>query len=200
MIVGVTGGIGAGKTTVCSLFRSFGVPFISADELAHQLLDNDPVVFKAITKKFGPTILSLATTINRHKLQEIIFNSTKDKLWLEKLLHPLIKQAIMSRAQAVEFPYCIVEIPLLIEAEMENSVDRILTVDAPENLQLARAMQRDNSSKDTVQSIMAQQVTRKIRLAKSHDIIENVADLEALKKLVIYHHNYYLSLATHEKH
>jgi len=83
---------------------------------------------------------------------------------------------------------------------MENSVDRILTVDAPENLQLARAMQRDNSSKDTVQSIMAQQVTRKIRLAKSHDIIENVADLEALKKLVIYHHNYYLSLATHEKH
>lgn len=200
MIVGITGGIGSGKSTACKLFQSLGVSFISADQIAHQLLETDPIIFKAIVERFGSDILDKQHKLNRAKIQQIIFNSQDDKQWLEQLLHPIIKQKIASETKNFSTPYCIVEIPLLIEAQMQDSVDRVLTIDCTENLQVERAMRRDNSSRQTVQSIMANQITRKTRLSNSDDIIDNSGDLETLKKLVIHQHNYYLSLTPHDKH
>jgi len=176
------------------------IPVINADEIARQLLEEDRVVFAAICTKFGPEILTANQQIDRNKLRNIIFNSPTDKSWLEQLLHPLIKQQIATQTQSLQNPYCIVEIPLLIEAHMQDLVDRILTIDCPEKSQIERAMRRDHSSKEVVQSVMDSQTTRKVRLASSHDIIDNSSDLAALKKLVMHQHNYYLSLATQQKH
>jgi len=200
MIVGITGGIGSGKSTVCKIFHSLGVPIISADEISHSLLDNDTEILKAIVEKFGTDILSKQHNIDRQKLQNIIFKSSFDKQWLEKLLHPIIKNEIAERTKVCNYPYCIVEIPLLIEAEMEDSVDRILAIDCSEALQFERTLKRDKRSKDIISAIIANQITRKERLSKCDDIIDNSADIDALEQIVRQQHKYYLSMAKHNKH
>lgn len=189
MIVGLTGGIGSGKTTVCNIFASLGVPIISADKISHELVRDNPVVREAIQQRFN------ITEINRAQLRERIFNSPANKLWLENLLHPLIKQAITLQTNNIKYPYCIVEIPLLLEAGMQDSVDRILSIHAPKSLRIERTIHRDNSPIEIIKAIIASQITAKDRLMRSDDIIENAANLDILKRRVQRQHEYYLSLS-----
>ena len=194
MIVGLTGGIGAGKSTVASMFAAIGVPIINADEISHDLMHNHSII-KKVTAHFGTEYLTSENTLDRKKLRQRIFESPPDKLWLETLLHPLIKQEIKLRTKKLNSKYCIVEIPLLIEAGMQDCVDRTLTVTSPQELQIQRAMLRDNSSKQAIQAILDSQISDNQRLALSEDIIHNSSDLARLKQQVAAQHQFYLQLA-----
>lgn len=196
MIVGLTGGIGTGKTAACGIFKHLGVPVISADEIAHHIVDTDKSVFQAIVQKFGRDFLNAQNKIDRHKLREQIFSIAEDKIWLEKLLHPIIATTIKQQAKAITYPYCIVEIPLLFEANMQDIVDRILTMDCPAELQLKRALQRGVHTEAEIKAFIATQITRDRRLAMTNDIIENTGDMPALIKRIEQLHQLYLSLAT----
>lgn len=196
MIVGLTGGIGTGKSTVAKLFVDHGVPVISSDDITHQILNTNQVVQQAIIKKFGNQCLTADLTIDRRILGQIIFTKQQHKAWLEALLHPLIAHEFIAQATSSTYPYCIIEIPLLVEAGMQNLVDRILTVDCPKAQQLKRALARGTHSESEIKTIIANQITRKQRLAATNDIIENISDLAALQQRVEGLHNLYLSLAS----
>lgn len=192
MKVGLTGGIGSGKSTVAGMFREFGVPIIDADAIAHQIVASDSDVLQQIINRFGREYLTSEYTLDRRKLKQIIFNDPPSKVWLEQLLHPLIAKEIARQAIATAAPYCIIEIPLLIEAGLQSTVDRILIVDCPEDLQLRRAMQRDQHSAAEINNIIATQITRSERLKVNGDVLENSSDLAALKVKVGKLHNLYL--------
>lgn len=195
MIVGLTGGIGAGKSTVCGIFKHLGVPVISADEIAHELVDTDHTVLQSIIQKFGKQFLTHEQKLDRRKLRQQIFSHPTDKLWLEQLLHPLIGREIVAQAKEISYPYCIAEIPILVEANMQDIVDRILTVDCSPDEQLKRAVERENFSPDEIKSIIANQITREHRLAVTNDVIENHGDMQTLIKRVEELHRLYLSLS-----
>lgn len=192
MVVGLTGGIGSGKSTVANMFKDLGVPIINADVISHNIVNNDPCVLQQIINKFGKQYLTVEQTLDRRKLKQIIFSDPTSRLWLEQLLHPLIIKEINKQAQNTKAPYCVVEIPLLIEAGLQDTVDRILTVDCTEDLQLQRAMRRDNHSAAEINNIIATQMTRKQRLAINTDIIENTSDLATLMGQVHKLHGLYL--------
>lgn len=191
----MTGGIGVGKSTVCGIFKHLGVPVNDADKIAHTIVDTNEVILQEIINKFGPQYLTIDNKLNRKKLKQQIFADVKDRIWLEQLLHPLIAKEIVLYAKNISYPYCIIEIPLLIETGMQNIVDRILTVDCPVELQLERAAKRDQEHVDEVKTIVAIQITRTERLTLTNDIIENTADIQALIKRVEQLHHAYLSLA-----
>jgi dephospho-CoA kinase len=176
------------------MFKALGVEIISADEISHQLMVNNKYIFDNIVSHFGKSVLSNATTIDRQKIRQIIFASPTDKLWLENLLHPLIKQEIKLRAKQLSSSYCVVEIPLLVEAKMQDCVDRILTLSSSPDLQIERSMQRDNSSKQDIQAIIASQIPQQQRLDHTDDLIDNNSDLDRLKQKVIQQHEFYLQL------
>lgn len=192
MIVGLTGGIGSGKSTVCKMFASLGAPIISADQIAKQIVDSDHAVLQQIIDKFGDQYLTANHTLDRRKLKNMIFMQPQQRLWLEKLLHPLIIKEIQRQTKEIEYPYCIVEIPILVEAGFQNIVDRILTIDSPVQLQLKRAMERDQHNKIEIENIIANQITREGRLAVTDDIIDNSTDLNSLEAQVYKLHNLYL--------
>lgn len=196
MIVGLTGGIGTGKSTVCGIFKRLGVPIINADDIAHQLVSTDKTVFQAIIQKFGKQFLTADHKIDRGMLRQQIFTIPADRLWLENLLHPMIAKAIVAEAKAFTYPYCIAEIPLLIEANMQDIVDRILTLDCPVEMQLQRAIARKIHTEAEIRAIIAAQIKREHRLATSEDILENTGDMTALTKHIEKLHHQYLSLAS----
>lgn len=196
MIVGLTGGIGTGKSTVCGIFKHLGVPIINADEIAHQLVDSDKSIFQAILQKFGKQFLTPEQKIDRRKLRAQIFTIPADRLWLERLLHPLIGKEIVQQAKTFTYPYCVAEIPLLVEAQMQDIVDRILTLDCPLELQLQRALQRHEHSEPEIRAIIAAQITREKRIAASNDVVENTGDMPSLIKRIEQLHQLYLSLSS----
>lgn len=195
MIVGLTGGIGAGKSTVANLFKNIGVPIFSADEIAHKILETDRTIQQAIIKKFGRKCLKANNTIDRNALAQIIFADQDSRIWLEALLHPIVAREYIASANNNTYPYCIVEIPLLIEAKMQDKVDRILTVDCTEEQQLKQALARGHHSESEIKARIANQITNEQRLAASNDVIENIYDLSSLQTRVKELHNLYLSLA-----
>jgi len=193
MIVGLTGGIGAGKTTVLAMFQALGVPTYNADTIAKDIMDSNPAVTKAVQKKF-PSVID-KQKIDRKKIRQIIFNSVEDKKWLEDLLHPLVKQEIKNIAQQHTHDYCVVEIPLLFEANMTSYVDKVLTIDTPHELQLQRSMQRDAAAAEEIAPIIASQITREFRLSNSDDVITNDDDLQLLQSVVMQLHKKYRGYA-----
>jgi len=198
MIVGLTGGIGAGKSTVANLFKNLGVPIFSADEIVRKILATNKIVQQTIVKKFGSQCLKTNNTIDRHVLGKIIFADQPSRIWLETLLHPIVAREFITSANNITYPYCVVEIPLLIEAGMQNKVDRILTVDCTEEQQLTQALARGHHNESEIKARIANQITREQRLAASNDIIENVYDLASLQTRVKELHNLYLSLAPNQ--
>lgn len=195
MIVGLTGGIGAGKSTASKIFASLGVPIISADEISHELITTNKSIFNNIITHFGKEYLTLNNTIDRKKLRQRIFKAPIDKAWLENLLHPLIKQEIKFRTKTINYPYCILEIPLLIEAGMRDCVDRILTITCQEQLKIDRSMLRDDSSKEIIEAILSSQLPDQERLSLSDDSLDNSGDINSLEQKVLQQHQNYLQLA-----
>lgn len=198
MIVGLTGGIGSGKSTVGKLFARLGVPVISADEIAHELLTHNHAVYQAVSNRFGDSLLDTEQQIDRRKLRNMIFSNPAEKQWLEDLMHPLIKQEIIQHVKNFVYPYCVVEIPLLLEVGWQDLVDRILTIDCSEELQMQRATSRDGNVDPNIAAIIATQITRKERKAASNDVVENSGDLNHLSKRVEDLHHHYLELATYK--
>jgi dephospho-CoA kinase len=195
LVVAITGGIGSGKSRVTRLFRQHGTPYIDADKVARELSSQAGKAYPAICSHFGKTILESNGEINRPKLRKIVFSQPEKRLWLEKLLHPMINQEIEQRLKQLDAPYCTVEIPLLAETGRKAWMDRVLVVDAPKKIRIERIKKRDSLKDAEIKAIFSTQATRKKRLSMADDVIENTGELKDLATQVKKIHNYYLLLA-----
>jgi len=195
LIIGLTGGIGSGKTTVCNYFSALGIPVIDADVAAREVVQPGQPGLSQIIEIFGQDILTSANTLNRSKLREQIFSDESSRKKLEAILHPLIRQQMDKKLAGLKTPYAILAIPLLLESGRRKGIDRILVIDAEESQQIARACQRDHQSKNQIHTIIAAQCSRKDRLSAADDVIYNTGDLEQLNSQVTEMHNRYLRLA-----
>lgn len=194
LVVGLTGGVGSGKSTVATLFAKHGVPIIDADVVAREVTAPDTQDFAKIVKHFGAGIVLPDGTLNRGQLRQLIFKDPKQRLWLEKLLHPSIRTEMQKKLNEINAPYCIAVIPLLLEVEFYYFINRILVVDAPEAEQIRRVMQRDSATKSDVEAILDSQASRIDRRSKAHDIITNDGKLEDLNAQVDKLHETYTQL------
>lgn len=195
LTIGLTGGIGCGKSTVTQRFAALGAAIIDADVIGRELVAPETPALQAIAAHFGKSILNDDAQLNRKKLREIIFKDADERRWLEQLLHPLILEGINVRKKAVTAPYCIVVIPLLLEKNVYQGIDRILVVDCEEYLQIQRVQQRDHLTVEQVKTILAAQAPRQEKLKVADDLIENSGNLENLSQQVEKLHRFYLQLA-----
>lgn len=194
LLIGLTGGIGTGKSTVCKLFAERGVAVIDADAVAKELVALDQPALQAIVQEFGKGIIDAKGRLRRDRLRSIVFSDPERRKRLEKLLHPLILEEMLSRANRAEGPYCILCIPLLVETDQVSAVDRVLVVDAPEALQIQRVMERDHLTIDEIKAIMHAQASREDRLEAADDVIMNASDMTKLAEQVNALHQKYLAL------
>jgi dephospho-CoA kinase len=194
LVIGLTGGIGSGKSTVAQLFEKKGIKIIDTDAIARETTQPGHEALKKIAAHFGENILLPDGSLNRKLLRTIIFSDVNQKLWLEQLLHPLIRIEMQQQVESAQSPYCIVIIPLLFETKPNPIINRILVVDVSEEQQIERTQKRDHCSLEEVKAILASQATREFRLANAMDIIYNNGSLEDLEKEVDKLHQLYLSL------
>lgn len=194
-IVGLTGGIGSGKTTVSDLFAKKGITVVDADVAARTVVEPNTPALKKISDYFGRDILHTDGTLNRAHLRQIVFSDPEKKQWLESLLHPLIGEQINKEFAEATSPFVLFVSPLLVESGQDAICHRVLVVDIPEHLQLERVSQRDNNTHDEVKAIINHQTSRDIRNAKADHIIVNDSDLAALEKKVDELYNKYLQAA-----
>ena len=195
LIIGLTGGIGCGKSTVAKCFAQLEAPIIDADKIAHELLQPETIYYRKILARFGNEYLTTQKTINRKKLRQKIFSDKKERAWLESFLHPQIHASMKKQASKLKAPYCIMVIPLLFETKLPIKIDEILVIDCPLKIQIQRIVKRDDINTKQAQAIIKTQVTRKTRLQQADNIIYNSGSLEDLKKEVKKLHKHYLSQA-----
>ena len=195
LVVGLSGGIGSGKTTVSDLFATYGVDIIDADVIVRQVVEPGTLALEAIVAKFGQQVLNQEGELNRSQLRQLVFSDPSNKDWLNQLLHPLIRQQMHRQTQAAQSSYCILSVPLLVESKLNTLVDRVLIVDVSEATQLKRTVLRDNSNIELISAIMAAQATRAERLAAADDVIQNEGHASDLVKQVAQLHQQYLRLA-----
>ena len=194
--IGLTGGIGGGKSTVAALLATRGVPIIDTDEIAHRLTESAQPVFDEIVRIFGQDILDATGRIDRNKLRERVFENAGERQRLEAILHPRIREVIREKLDELHAPYCILVVPLLIESGFIDLVDRVLVVDASEGTQIQRAVARSGLTEPEIRKIMTAQASRAHRLQTADDIIDNNGDRKHLEKEVERLHQWYLALAT----
>ena len=194
IIIGLTGGIGSGKTTVANLFAELGIQIVDADVIARDVVISGSPALKAISEHFGAQFIQADGQLDRALLRKQIFCNENDKLWLNKLLHPLIREQLIVQTKAALSPYCLLVVPLLIENDLTALVDRVLVVDVKESTQLTRTIHRDGNSRAQIEAIMASQVSREVRKSHADDILNNDnCSVEELKKSIIkLHHDYLL--------
>ncbi|WP_031437613.1 dephospho-CoA kinase [Methylobacter tundripaludum] len=193
--VGLTGGIGCGKSTVAEIFADLNIPVLDADQIAHSLVEKGQPALTRIQQEFGASILNPDGSLNRWHLREIVFSDLKQKQKLESILHPLIYKTLQAELEPLVAPYCIISIPLLFETDMTHLVDRILVIDCPVKTQIERVKIRDNLTIERIQSIIDNQVSRAYRIAKADDLIDNSTTDYRLAEQVKKLHNLYLSLS-----
>lgn len=184
LVIGLTGGIGSGKSTVAEMFAAKGVPIIDMDQIARQVVEPGQPALVEITREFGIEFLDATGKLDRRRLRKLIFDSAEKRHRLEAILHPLIRQETKRQLAELDTAYCIVVIPLLLESDQCPFVDRILVVDVPESVQISRTMLRDGISKAAVEKILAAQIDRNSRLAAADDVIDNSADLAQVRNSV----------------
>jgi len=193
--IGLTGGIGTGKSAACRIFTELGIPVIDADQLSREVVAPGEPALAAITRLFGDSVLHADGSLNRARVRERIFAEPALRHQLEALLHPLIKQRLLSQAEACQAPYVILAIPLLLEAGWQELVDRILVIDAPVELQIARTLHRDGISRAQAEAIVASQMAREVRLTRADDIVINDCDFQHLRDQIHNLHQRYLQMA-----
>ena len=193
LTIGLTGGIGSGKSTVTKLFSDLGTPFCDADDVARELTQAGSVSLEEITGKFGDNILTEDQQLDRKQLREIIFSNPEKRRLLESILHPRIAEKIHSWVENQNTPYAIVSIPLLAESNNDYSLDRILVIEVDRAIQRQRATQRDNSSATDIDAIIGSQASTNERRAIADDIINNNGDFESLRQQVLELHEKYLN-------
>lgn len=171
--VGLTGGIGCGKSTVSAIFAAYGIPVIDSDLVARELVRPGEPALAEIAAAFGPEILHVDGTLNRSALRSMAFADEAARRRLEGILHPRIRQALITRSASADGPYVVLVVPLLLESGWEDLVDRILVVDCRPETQIRRVMTRDGASSDETHAVMQAQCSRELRLARADDVIRN---------------------------
>ncbi len=199
-VVGLTGGIGSGKTAASAEFARLGAAIVDTDGIAHELTGPGGPAIADIGRLFGPEFVSTANALNRERMRALVFSEPEQKKRLEALLHPMIRvesqRRIAQVAEKKSAPYVLLVVPLLIEsADYRARVHRVLVVDCPESLQAARVRHRSGLSEAEVQRIMESQTKRETRLAAADDVIDNSGPIDALQHQVRKLHQKYLALA-----
>ncbi len=198
-LVGLTGGIASGKSLVSSSFEQLGIPVIDADLLAREVVEPGSQGLQVLVSHFGASLLTPEGELNRAVLRHIVFADPAEREFLDNTLHPLIRQLSDQRINELTRqspPYIIYAVPLLFETGQQKRFDRIVVVDVPESVQMARLLQRDGSSTSEARAILAAQATREDRLSIADDVIDNAGSIEDTRKQVLALHERYL--ATHE--
>jgi len=195
LVIGVTGGIGSGKTAATDHFQSLGITVVDADLASRVIVEPGRPALKAIEEHFGASVIAADGTLDRRALREIVFTKPEERKWLEQLTHPLIGQEIASQIQNSESEYTILASPLLLESSQHHLAKRVLVIDVPESVQVERTITRDNTTEDGVKAIIAAQMKRQDRLAKADDVIVNDQDLAHLQQEVEKLHQTYLEMA-----
>ncbi|MDO6764541.1 dephospho-CoA kinase [Agarivorans sp. 1_MG-2023] len=195
MIIGLTGGIASGKSQVSHCFEELGITVVDADIVAREVVNIGQPALAQIAEYFGQTILLENGELNRAKLRQEIFADEEKKNWLNQLMHPLIRETMLTQLNQAQGAYKVLVAPLLLENKLNKLVDRVLVVDAPTNTQIERTIARDNVSSTQAQQIIDAQMKREAKLAAADDIIENNADLPTLQLKVKALHQFYLDLS-----
>ena len=198
-VVGLSGGIGSGKTAVSDRLKALGIDIVDADVVARQVVEPQTQALLQIQRHFGDDILQPDGQLDRAKLRALIFSHPEEKAWLEKLLHPLIGAEVFRQLENAHSPYALFVSPLLIEAGQTAFCDRVLIVDAPEASQLDRTTVRDNNSVEQIKNIMNTQLSRQQRLEYATDVIDNSGSLQQLDQAVTALHHKFLALAEEKR-
>ncbi len=193
--IGLTGGIGSGKSTVSQRFEHHGIVVVDADAIAHELTRRGEPAFDDVVRAFGKEVVGAGGQLDRATLRRCVFQDPAQRRTLENLLHPLIRGAMQRRVAAARGPYCVLVIPLLIESRQHDLVDRVLVVDAPESRRIDWVKRRSGLSASEVRQIIAAQATRAERLAAADDVLENDGTAAELDQEVDRLHERYLQLA-----
>ena len=191
-IVGVTGGIGSGKSAVTERFARLGIAVVDADLAARVIVEPGRPALEAIAEHFGRGILKGDGTLDRAALRQRVFADESERQWLEQLTHPLIGQEILDQMAASRSPYTILSSPLLLETSQKDLADCVVVVDVPETVQVQRTMQRDANDEDQVRRIMAAQMPRDDRLQQADIVIDNSRSLAQLDEVVAELHKEFL--------
>ena len=194
-ILGLTGGIGSGKSAAAEHFAALGVHVVDADQAARWVVEPGRPALSKITEHFGEHVLQADGQLNRGALRALIFSEPEQRRWLEALLHPLIREEITHNLAQAQSPYAILVSPLLIESGQYTTTKRVLVIDVPQALQIQRTLKRDNTSEEQVHAILKVQASREDRLRHADDVLTNDRDLEALKTEVERLHHFYLTLS-----
>jgi len=194
-VVGLTGGIGSGKSTAGKYFEALGIEVINVDLISKNLVETDLDLHLKISRYFGKKSLLGDGSLNRSYIRHEIFNSSKKKMWLEKLLHPPIKDQVLKSLGCSLSAYAILESPLLLETDQYKLTDRVLVVDVSKKVQILRVQKRDKISTDTIKSIITSQMPRMQKLKLADDVIKNTGSIEKFKLMIECLHKNYLTLA-----
>jgi dephospho-CoA kinase len=200
LVVGLTGGIGSGKSAAAEEFARLGAAVVDTDAIAHELTGPGGQAVAEIKRIFGPEFISESNALIREKMRELVFRNPDQKKRLEAILHPKIRAESQRRITAAftgrKAPYVVLVVPLLVEsADYRDRVGRVLVVDCPEDVQVARVRQRNALSEDSVRRIIASQIQRESRLAAADDVIDNSGSIAAMQQQVRQLHEKYLALA-----
>lgn len=185
MRIGLTGGIGSGKSTVATLFAELGIDVIDTDVIARDCVKPGSEALQQITSHFGKQILTTNAELDRAQLRQIIFNDSHAKQWLENLLHPLIRQQALQQAANSQSPFCLIVIPLYFENRADYTLDKIIVIDTPVDTQIKRLMARDQLSQEAAVNIMSQQASREERLAGADYVINNNGNIDDLQQQIL---------------
>jgi dephospho-CoA kinase len=197
--IGLTGGIGSGKTTVSDLFADLGVPVIDTDVIARELTEKSDVL-NEISVAFGDTVLLESGKLDRNKLAQLVFQDDKARARLEAILHPMIRNAVADQllelsSQRKPPNYVIIVIPLLFETGFKDLINRVLVITSDQATRIQRVLERDDRSREEIQSIIAQQVSDEVRITEADDIIVNDADEASIAPQVKKLHHSYITLS-----
>ncbi|KPQ18956.1 MULTISPECIES: dephospho-CoA kinase [unclassified Halomonas] len=187
MIIGLTGGIGSGKSTVARAFGERGIGWVDADDVAREVVAPGEPALTDILNRFGPEVIAEDGSLNRATLREIVFEEPEQRQWLEQLTHPLIRERLIAALRHIEAgpsPYALLVSPLLFESGQAALVDRTLVIDIPTDMQLSRTLKRDGVSEANVRAILKAQMSREERCARADDIIDNSRDIAHMKQQV----------------
>lgn len=195
--IGLTGGIGSGKSTVCELFKQLNITIIDADVIARQLVVSGQPAFCELVDEFGRQIIDNNGNLNRAVLRALVFSDQKKKQKLDSIMHPLVYQQItLELNKYQDNMYCITAVPLLLETQQQLMFDRVLVVDCSVETQIARVINRSQLSRDQALAIISSQFSREQRLAFANDIIDNSATFSQLAEQIKKLHNFYILLAS----
>ncbi|SHK36248.1 dephospho-CoA kinase [Marinobacter antarcticus] len=175
VVIGLTGGIGSGKSTVARQFGSLGVHWVDADDVAREVVEPGMPALTVIADHFGQDILTEDGALDRARLRQIVFEQPEQRVWLESLLHPIIREELIRQLHPSDYtlPYVLLVSPLLLETDQNKLVEKVLVVDVPVDVQIERTMARDTNSREQVERIIAAQMDREQRVAKADAVIDN---------------------------